>query len=133
VRIVTAREQAEMLSPWRTAMGDFESHETGHVRLPVSEMKGYVHGLVPDVQNKRPEWVDDMKQNGVRRAIDLYHNNGRTHIQDGNHRITMADELGISDVPVNVWNVGDDDENWDQHKSHPVGPALSEYLNKRGI
>jgi hypothetical protein len=52
------------------------------------------------------ELTDDIKQNGVQEPLHITHENGRGVLTEGNHRLVAAKRLGMTHLPVVVWNRG---------------------------
>lgn len=57
-----------------------------------------------------PEYLDeltsDIKRNGFEEPLQLTHENGIGSLSEGNHRLIAAKRLGMTHVPVIVYNRG---------------------------
>jgi hypothetical protein len=54
-------------------------------------------------EKKWNEFVQDIKQNGVKEAIMIFvHKNGDIKIAEGNHRIQACLQAGVTEVPVDI-------------------------------
>lgn len=89
--------------PYRKAMSNnsFPAFQEGH--LPVKMLVGYS----VNKGNRTAEQLDDLrnyiKENGVTDPVIIVRMNDKNiKILDGNHRVSMADELGIEQVPAQV-------------------------------
>lgn len=114
-RIVTAREQVEMLSPWREAGrprrfnqdwqhigGDYmpldvishymdrKGEGFGDEKAPLYEMTG------------RPPLSQQITEHGYEKPVELATDGKSGIIYDGHHRIDIARQLGHTHVPVTV-------------------------------
>ena len=153
MRIITAREQVEMLAPWKTA-GRAERYkempaETPDLMMPIEEMMGYAndhtglgHGQLthrnlphPD---SRPEELEDIKSSGViKRPLLLNVMGDQAQLDDGHHRLSIADHLGMSHVPVYVWRLKGDEapdvlsDAWRPMHAKPIGENLRNYLQQQ--
>ena len=51
-------------------------------------------------KNKYAELVDDIKKNGIIESIKYVEHNGTNYVVDGHHRLQVAKDLNLKDVPV---------------------------------
>lgn len=111
-RILTAREQYEMLSPWLREAGVIEANwrdariEQIGVggRLPTDEVMKYFHSVVTP-GDLDPGFDADVRANGVHTPIEISTDGVRAAITDGHHRSLSAQGGGLPDVPVHVFHV----------------------------
>lgn len=114
-RIVSARDQVEMLSPWRTAgprrrfTQDWEPVGSDYMPVDVvsrymqrkevgfGDEKAELYGL-----SGRPPLSEQIKNNGYEKPVELVTDGKSATIYDGHHRIDTAKTLGHSHIPVQV-------------------------------
>lgn len=120
MRIITAREQAEMALPWRqaterTAAGrrftdDYQL--IGHDYFPTDVVSQYMmrkeegfgdeKSPLYEMQGK-PPLSQQISDNGYEKPVELFTDGRAGYIGDGHHRIDIARQLGHSHVPVQVY------------------------------
>ena len=154
-RIIIAREQHEMLSPWKLA-GRAEMYkdmpaENPNLMIPIEEMMGYAndhtgleryhgpltHRGLPRPET-RPEELEDIKRSGViKRPLLLNVYGDQAQLDDGHHRLSIADHLGMSHVPVSIWHLTGDEapdvlsDAWRPMHAKPIGETLRNYLQQQ--
>ena len=125
--------------------------ETPNLMMPIEEMMGYAndhtglehhHGPLthrnlphPDT---RPEELEDIKRSGViKRPLLLNVMGDQAQLDDGHHRLSIADHLGMSHVPVYVWQLTGDEapdvlsDAWRPRHAKPIGETLRNYLQQQ--
>jgi len=99
MRIVAAREQAEMLLPWRTA----SNMAPVHLNLHPDEVLRYQH---PGNPWRHMDRLEDLKssisQQGIRQPIQMLTNGTHAFVDDGHHRALGAQQLGMTQAPVHI-------------------------------
>lgn len=139
-RLLTAREQYEMLAPWREAAGAENPHlpwdppDTSvsvHAYLHPDEVMGYAR--------EDNEWrnVDNLHglaqhldQHGMQEPIHITTNGVNAEIADGHHRALAAKGRGWDKVPVHITHDPYMDE--DEDADNVIGPGLQGHLNAGG-
>ena len=139
-RIVTAREQVEMLSPWREAgrprRFNQDWQHIGGDYIPLDVISHYMdrkgEGFGDEKShlyemNGRPPLSQQVKENGYEKPVELATDGKSGIIYDGHHRIDIARQLGHTHVPVTVsWrnSTGYDDGAY----SNKIEPWLKSWL-----
>jgi len=65
-----------------------------------------VQALMPIDPADRERLKEDIAQGGIRDAIKVYKNGSKYYILGGYNRWRIAQELGISTVPVEIYHIG---------------------------
>lgn len=111
-------------------------------QLPTSEAAQYRISLPSGDSYGGDEGFDwgwlrnDISRNGVQNPVTVYTDGSRAHLDDGNHRATLAHELGVPHVPAHVVQLSPEDYDGyaDDHQGLPggsrlVGPSLRAILS----
>lgn len=114
-RIVSARDQVEMLSPWREAgrprRFNQDWQQVGFDLMPVESVAHYMQrketGFGDEKRelyemNKQPPLSEQIKQRGYEKPVHLVTDGRSGSIYDGHHRIDIARQLGHTHIPVEV-------------------------------
>lgn len=94
---------------WQEAWDRYLDRPTQAERVPIEAMKPYREfNRDIDAEQYTRDLRDHIAQHGMTEAIKLEYNpeTGNAHIGEGNHRLTIAEELGMSHVPVEVLRSG---------------------------
>jgi hypothetical protein len=133
-RIITAREQHEMLSPWRTAGGilnphlDWDDPNTSavvHTHLHPDEVMSYArHDNDWRNLDNMDKLMSHLSDHGMLEPIYIGAGPEHAVIEDGHHRARAAQALGWDKVPVHIT---DDPHLGDEYET-PHGPGLIKHL-----
>jgi hypothetical protein len=112
-RIVTAREQVEMLSPWRTATRHPSSAWQNNQLVGTDNFP--LEALVPLLQRKEIGFADEkssykggpplsqqIREQGYLNPVEVHTDGYSARLIDGNHRIDNARTQGHTHVPTRV-------------------------------
>ena len=112
-RIVTARDQVELLSPWREAgrprrfTQDYE--RIGGDYFPTDVISRYMvrkeEGFADEksAYQPGPPLSERIKNEGYEKPVVLCTDGRSGYVEDGHHRVDNARTQGHSHVPVEVW------------------------------
>jgi hypothetical protein len=141
-RILTAREQHEMLSPWRRLAAPRKKfREPMHVSVPIDVLKQYstfnpyepeddetaeqsAERMAPyeeTLSNEGWDGFGKLDQPPSYPALSVGRS-GQHAVLNGHHRLWAADKLGLTHIPVDIYH--DDDDDWAQEYGRPVEPHI---------
>lgn len=72
--------------------------------LPAEMLVGYCYNKGSRTQEQLNKMREYIKANGIDKPVMILANEDQIKIVDGNHRVAMAAELGIDQVPVKIFN-----------------------------
>lgn len=128
-RILTAREQHEMLSPWRQAAAQ-------NMMMPIEEIASYFVHTPPPAEyassKRHPGLPEDIAQNGVRDPLTVVSDGTWAHLSDGYHRAAEALRQGITHLPV-VIQGREPKDYLRHHRLNPVADTVSKYFRQYNI
>lgn len=76
--------------------------EKADLKVATEILARYVSTPLPHAAGINPSLEWDIKQNGILYPVKLYTNGLVGHLGDGNHRIRLAQKLGIGKVPLQI-------------------------------
>lgn len=97
MRILSQHEQY----PWR--MGAWQLPSRVDLRLHPDEILGYADPANITDPDKLAALKSDIQRSGIHTPLVLATDGHHAELNDGHHRAQVARQLGITDVPVQVW------------------------------